>query len=1026
MTHTVLPQVTVSTPSYGPIDLHEYRDPKHLADFESSLIDLDIIRLNFRSIDQTEAFHFLKPNLQPSDRRNDGRLRDGHLRAFSRLEASGWVCQGVDPLTMNLSQWGCLKPNDMRWDSEKRKRIKYEHPYGVPTELFCLRVTYRIGLKISKTQSLEAEIQYLDRMVDVDPDTEDRGFWQWVLDNPALNIIITEGAKKAASLLSAGYLAIALPGIYGAYRSKINGVDCIPHLIPQLKIFTSKGREFVFAFDNDTNPNTVKNVRIATTKTARLLKRNGCDVSVTSWLILPYKGVDDLIAGLGVDAFTEAFKSRQSIDNHQLNDAFSIADLTQLTVDVRYLNPTVRPDDIRDKIIALKSAKGTGKTEVIYEYIKPDIDRGRSVLIITHRIQLAKELARRLGIDHISEVRDETGGLMGYALCADSLHPESQARFDPDGWDDAIVVIDECEQVIWHMLNSATCLKNRVAILQTFSKLMQNVATSGGTVVLSDADLSKVSIDYIQKLTGNQLDLWLLNNVHNPNKGKRQLFTHKSPDAMLAAAHSAIESGDRLLIHCSAQKAKSKFGTQNIETILANKFPTRSILRIDSDTVKDRSHPAYGCIERINDVVAKYDIVIASPTIETGISLDRRHFSSVWCFANGVQTVDAVCQTLERERNDVPRHICITTGGINKIGNGSESIYSLSKCEGKLHDLNYRELAMADAIASDDIVRAHLQAWASYAAKTNQGFNSYEQNILAKLALEGYEIVPYSIDPDDEVVSMDEVTEAIETARADNYQAERDGKIDEPNPSDFELAALKKKASKTKQERHREAKGLLCRRYLTEDITHDLISKDDDGWYPQLQLHYYLSIGREHLKGRDTAKLKGLSPDGFMPFAPDVNRSCLSLKIKALDAVNVQQFFGEDKTFTSADLAGWHEKLLQCRRDIKEYLGISITTKSTPIQTAQRLLGLLGMKLNYIDQIRIDGTPTRRYSGVDCNADERQSVMDRWLDRDNRIAGMAKCHTTLLDLYNGSDVTDLQLEFTLVTIETAPIHREVA
>lgn len=986
-------------------------DSQHLTDYISSQIDRDIIRLNFRSIDQTEAFHFLKPNLQASDRHNNGRLRDGLLRTYHRLEAGGWVCTSIDPLTMNPSEWGCLKPNDPRWDEEKKKFIKYEHPHGVPTELFCLRLTYRIGLSIATAQGLEYEIQYRDRMADADPDTEDTGFWQWVLDNPALKIIITEGAKKAACLLSAGYLAIALPGIYGGYRSKINGVDCIPFLIPQLKIFTSKEREFVFAFDNDTNPNTVRNVRIATSRTARLLKREGCNVSVASWLIYPYKGVDDLIVGLGLDAFTQAFESRQSLDKHQLRDAFSIANLPQITVDVRYLDPTVRPDDISGKIIALKSAKGTGKTEAIAEYIKPDIALGRSVLIITHRIKLAEELARRSGIDHISKINDETSGSIGYALCADSLHPMSQARFNPDHWRDAIVIIDECEQVIWHMLNSATCLKNRVAILQTFSTLMRNIAESGGTVVLSDADLSKVSIEYIQKLTNHQLDLWLLNNVHNPNQNKRKLFTHKSPDAMLAAAHSAIESGDKLLIHCSAQKSKSKYGTQNVETILANKFPNRSILRIDSDTVKDPSHPAYGCIKRINKVVAEYDIVIASPTIETGISLDRRHFDSVWCYANGVQTVDAVCQTLERERGDVPRHICVTTRGINKIGNGSESIYALSKGESRQADLNFKALATVDTIASDEYAPAHLQTWASYAAKTNQGFSSYEQNILAKLALEGYEIVPYSIDPDDEFVSLDDVAEAIETARDENYQAERDGKINEPNPTDFVLAALKKKASKTKQERHREAKGSLCRRYLTEDITHDLIIKDDDGWYPQLQLHYYLSIGRQYLKSRDTAKLKSLSPDGStLPFAPDVNRSCLTLKIKALDAVNIYQFFGEDKTFTSADLASWHEKLLQCRRDIREYLGIGISTKSTPIQTAQRLLGLLGMKLNYLDQIRIDGTPTRRYSGVDCNADERESVMDRWLDRDRRIAGMAKCHTSLLDLYSESDVTALQLE----------------
>ena len=1002
-------------------------DPQHLADFELSEIDRDTIRLNFRSVGQVSAFSFLIPS---PDRRNDGRLTDRNLRTYNRLEDGGWVCTGIDPMTMTLSDWGCLKPNKPRRDSKKGKPIKYEHPHGIPTELFCLRVTYRIGLSIAKTQNLEAEIEYLDRMADVDPDTEDREFWQWVLDTPLLHIIITEGAKKAASLLSAGYLAIALPGIFGGYRSKINGVDCIPHLIDHLKIFAKQGREFVFAFDNDTNPNTVKNVRVATSKTARLLKREGCNVSVASWLIMPYKGVDDLIVGLGVDTFTKVFESRQSIDNHELMNAFSIADLTQITVNLckpDFADFAPRPDDTRGKIIAIKSAKGTGKTKLVSRVIEIDIERGRLVLVITHRIQLAEELAEKLGIDHIRAVLNGAGGLIGYALCADSLHPNSQAEFNPDAWDDAIVVIDECEQVISHMLNSATCMKNRVAILQTFSKLMQNVATSGGTVILSDADLSKVSIDYIQKLTGNQLDLWLLNNIHNPNQGKRKLFVHQSPDAMLAAAHSAIESGEKVLIHCSAQKVKSKFSTQNVETILAVRFPDRSILRIDSDTVKDPSHPAYRCIKRINEVVANYDIVIASPTIETGISLDGRHFSSVWCFANGVQSVDAVCQTIERERGDVDRHISITTRGINRIGIGSESIYSLSKCEGKISDLNYKALAMVDqAAAADDLAPAHIQAWASYAAKSNQGFNNYERNILAKLSLEGYDIVSYSIDPDDEVVSINEVGDAIISARDDNYQAERDGIINEPNPNELELKALEKKVAKTRQERHREAKGSLCRRYLTEDITHDLIIRDDDGWYPQLQLHYYLSIGRSHLKGRDTAKLKRLSADGCMPFVPDVNRSCLSLKIRALDAINIQQFFGEDKTFTAADLAGWYEKLFQCRREIKEFLGISINIRSTPIQTAQRLLGLLGMKLNYIDQIRIDGIPIRRYSGVDCNADERQSVMDRWLDRDNEKAGMAECHSTILDLYNGGDVTALQLELTIVPDVTAPANREAA
>lgn len=250
-------------------------DSQHLIEFITSAIDKDIVELNFRSVTQTEAFSLLVSNL---DRRNDGRLTDRHLRTFERLEAGGWICTGINPLTMDLGDWGCLKPNQPRWDETKQKHIKYEHPHGVATELFCLRVTYRLGLKIAKTQGFIMEAQYLDRMVDVDPASEDRGFWNWVRDTPSLKITITEGAKKTASLLSAGCLAIGLPGIFGGYRSKINGVDCLPFLIRPLEVFMAEGREIVFCFDQDTNPNTIANVNIAIDKTGRLVERKGCKV----------------------------------------------------------------------------------------------------------------------------------------------------------------------------------------------------------------------------------------------------------------------------------------------------------------------------------------------------------------------------------------------------------------------------------------------------------------------------------------------------------------------------------------------------------------------------------------------------------------------------------------------------------------------------------------------------------------------------------------------------------------------------
>jgi hypothetical protein len=57
----------------------------------------------------------------------------------------------------------------------------------------------------------------------------------------------------------------------------------------------------------------------------------------------------------------------------------------------------------------------------------------------------------------------------------DSLHQESQAQFNAADWEGAIVIMDEVEQIIWHLLNSSTCQENRVSILNSFKELVNTV-----------------------------------------------------------------------------------------------------------------------------------------------------------------------------------------------------------------------------------------------------------------------------------------------------------------------------------------------------------------------------------------------------------------------------------------------------------------------------------------------------------------------------------------------------------------------
>jgi primosomal protein N' len=65
-------------------------------------------------------------------------------------------------------------------------------------------------------------------------------------------------------------------------------------------------------------------------------------------------------------------------------------------------------------------------------------------------------------------------------------------------------------------------------------------------------------------------------------------------------------------------KGKVKWGTQNLENYLLKLFPELRILRIDAESIADPNHPAFACVDKLNEGLPLYDVAIASPSIETG------------------------------------------------------------------------------------------------------------------------------------------------------------------------------------------------------------------------------------------------------------------------------------------------------------------------------------------------------------------------------------------------------------------------
>jgi hypothetical protein len=969
----------------------------HLNEWLSSAVHPDIIRLNVESLGPGEAIERLTENAIEAigkDQKVPHSFQYATapvakiLNRYKDMSDQGWWAGGIDVLTGQPSRWGCFKPDRPRVSQDKGKPIKYEHPGKKETEIFALRVSYAIGLKIAKKHGLEGE--YLARLGDNSLDSEDREFWQWVRENPSITLLITEGAKKAGSLLSAGYDAIALPGIYSGYRQL---KDChgkaidLPYLIPQLLPFCGGGREVVFCFDQDSNPKTVKNVRTAIDRTGKLLGYKGCKVSVSRW-DKSYKGVDDLIAAKGEDEFDRVFCDRISLDQFKI-EGFS-ALTPDLTINERYISQSLEVPESA-KIIGIKAPKGTGKTEFMAAKIAPALAKGDRVLVLTHRVQLGLELSRRFGVNYRSELaKSEDGSLLGYVLCADSLHGKANPKFNHLDWENTTIIIDECEQVFWHLLNSPTCEQYRVKIIDCLRELFRIVVSTGGKIYLADADLGMNAISYVQSLIGYGVESFIFKNTYTPLKRDLYLFDGNDPSSLIQELEIAIYSGQKAIVHTDGQKHKSKWGTRNLEYYLKKKYPNIKILRIDSESVSDRTHPAYGCMGNINQILSQYDLVICSPVIETGISININHFDAVFAISHGVQSVDSFAQTLARVRAGVPRYIWVYEYSSNRIGNGSTDLKQLLAGEHfkakntirTLQSVGLREIPEFTFLEDGEKYSPSLTLWGKNAVRINLEAVKYRESVIKKLKDEGYQII--QVDPGDKE-SIESLKDEIKEAKNENYSEHKQAVLDADSLSNSEYNSLKEKRELSEGERNQLKRARIERTYGI-NLSDELITKDDDGWYPQIRLHYFLTVGNDFLADRDQKKLDDALENGEGKiFKPDLNKSLISGKIQLMKILDVEQFFGAEKEFSGDSLNDWIEKFKNPRiiSQIKSILGFTLSMKDTAISFAQRLLRLLGLKLNCVGQRRRqDGTRYRLYQGCDPLVNGRGEVFDVWLERD--------------------------------------------
>jgi len=554
------------------------------------------------------------------------------LELLNRTPARSWTARpphkyggGMVFFNADGSVWQ-VKPQNPMTDKKGKVR-KYETPKGRPLTPFLPEIPPAVLYIIAARHKI------------TDNDFFDSP-WEYVQHHPELPVFFTEGAKKSLCLLSHGFIAIGVVGHSGLYTtSKVRFVPKEKTIRTELLPFCGSDSQVYIALDEDSKPSTRQAVWNSTWNFSKLAVANGATVFDLHWQDENGKGVDDFIKNCGIASFEEVVTNSKPLSGNntekQLHDIFRLCPEGKVTIDNKHLPEEV---DMTYNLLSIKSAMGTGKTRLISDMVRGQL-AGLRIINLTYRNSLARGQAEAYDCSFIENKVMVNGDFKhgNVSLCIHSLHKVTNF----ERYDNCVVILDEWTKTHREMTTSRLCTKNRPAIVAAFNEIVKRAVH----VIVADAHLTAPAVEYLETLTNTSSHTIV--NEYRPQREKTTRFEDKAAlteKLFKVLAALPMDKTKRIAIACDSKKQ-----TQELYRLIVKKHPESSVLLCNASTA---AHPEVKAFIRNPNIECQhYDVVIYSPTIGSGVSIDDSNFVHVFGFANGKSILpDDFVQMLARVR----------------------------------------------------------------------------------------------------------------------------------------------------------------------------------------------------------------------------------------------------------------------------------------------------------------------------------------------------------------------------------------
>ncbi|MDJ0715800.1 MAG: hypothetical protein QNJ54_16465 [Prochloraceae cyanobacterium] len=664
-------------------------------------------------------------------------------------------------------------------------------------------------------------------------------------------------------------------------------------------------------------------------------------------------------------------------------------------------------------ILNLKSAKDTGKSYQVRKMIETAKQEGKKIISITPRIALGREQAVRWEINWIDDngytywveieeeltqeshrqkdfldedkvtfisakvkkkVAKKTTNIHeaeALGVCWDSLYKLFQSS-----WYNALVIVDEAEAGVKHLLTSSTLKGKRSMILSGLEDKIPECLGNGGMLVLADADLSDLPIDYFKSFYPPTKITTLVNTHKAPKPWHIQLYiSQKAKDKVYAKLLKLIAKGKKVLIPVDSQKE-----ARALEIKLNQLFPNKKILVVDRQYTQTKEGKEF--VENINSKLKaeKLDVLIYTPSINMGVSIDVKVFDLVVGFYYGVLEPSEIRQSLARYRIPVPRLIwcnpmglfpdqCRTTNakeiGSNIFKYNRDALEQLARYK-KQRELKREPDDDEILVALQDMrdfkkkewLDVHIKTYCKIMARRNYGLHNLAALLEHQLRQEGHKVkVRKDYVNNGLSVSIGEIKQELTDAQIHQFTTAQKISMAEA------LERQKRRGSLTEEQTIELDKALLQDQLPGVDLDNFEFNKKlllNKRQFLKATRLFWLYQNRDACIFYDQKKwsrVKDKYLDFGLIYLPDI-RATLPLVelIDELGLFNLIKLENSEQVYTKDDLdvIEFFNRALAHKERIKRTLGLTITSDTPPIQLINNLLGKLGIKVKS-KRVRVDG-----------------------------------------------------------------------